>query len=75
MLQLAGQMTLKWRLAAVMADKEIDNQALHEATGLHIGTISKLKNNPPKRIDWDTLEALCRALKCEPGDLIRWIDD
>ena len=68
-------MPIKWRLAAVMADREIDNQKLHELTGLHLGTVSKLRNNPPKRIDMDTLNALCRALKCVPGELLTWRED
>lgn len=44
-------MVIKWRLAAVMADREVDNQRLQELTGLHRGTISKLKNNLPARLD------------------------
>lgn len=71
MSQAIETMPLKWRLAAVMADKEIDNQMLHESTGLHLGTISKLRNSAPKQINWETLESLCSALECEPGDLIK----
>ena len=61
---------LKWRLAAVMADREVDNDRLHELTGLHRGTISKLRNNPPSRVDMDTLNKLCEALNCQPGELL-----
>lgn len=67
--------TIKWRLAAVMADREIDNQKLHEVTGLHLGTISKLRNKKPARLDTNTLDALCKALRCEPGELLRFIPD
>jgi putative transcriptional regulator len=66
---------IKWRLAAVMADREIDNQQLHELTGLHLGTISKLRNKKPARLDTNTLDILCKALKCEPGDLLRFVPD
>lgn len=69
---LVPEMPIKWRLAAVMADREIDNQRLHELTGLHVGTISKLRNNPPRRVDIETLETLCKALECQPGDLLRY---
>ena len=68
-------MAIKWRLSAVMADREIDNQALHLLTGLHPGTISKLRNNPPSRIDVTTLNLLCMALDCQPGELLRFIPD
>jgi len=66
---------IKWRLAAVMADREIDNQKLHILTGLHLGTISKLRNKKPSRLDTQTLDILCKALSCEPGDLLRYVPD
>lgn len=66
---------IKWRLAAVMADREIDNQKLHDLTGLHPGTISKLRNKKPARLDTQTLDILCKALRCEPGDLLRFAPD
>jgi len=66
---------IKWRLAAVMADREIDNQKLHILTGLHLGTISKLRNKKPSRLDTQTLDILCKALRCEPGDLLRYMPD
>lgn len=68
-------MAIKWRLSAVMADREIDNQTLHLLTGLHPGTISKLRNNPPSRIDVITLNLLCQALHCQPGELLRFLPD
>jgi putative transcriptional regulator len=68
-------MAIKWRLSAVMADREIDNQTLHLLTGLHPGTISKLRNNPPSRIDVITLNLLCQALNCQPGELLRFQPD
>ena len=70
---LAFPMAIKWRLTAVMADREVSNEKLQELTGFHAGTISKLRNNPPKRVDIDTLDKLCQALSCEPGDLLRYM--
>ncbi len=72
---LTFRMAIKWRLIAVMADREVDNQRLHELTGLHLGTIAKLRNNPPSRLDTDTLNKLCKALQCQPGDLLRYVPD
>lgn len=72
---LAPPMAIKWRLAAVMADREVSNEKLQVLTGFHAGTISKLRNNPPKRVDIDTLDKLCRALSCNPGDLLRYMPD
>jgi putative transcriptional regulator len=67
-------MPIKWRLAAVMADREMDYKQVAELTGMHKVTISKLKNTyeMPPRLDRDTLEKLCRVLNCQPGDLLRY---
>ncbi|NEP60358.1 MAG: helix-turn-helix transcriptional regulator [Symploca sp. SIO2G7] len=56
-----------------MADREVNYKELAEATGMHPGTISKLKNNLPNRLDIETLTKLCKALKCQPGDLLVYI--
>jgi putative transcriptional regulator len=65
-------MPFKWRLKAVMADRDIDNKTLQTLTGLHETVISQLRNNLPKRLDIQTLEKLCSALKCQPGELLIW---
>lgn len=53
----------------------MDYKALGEATGMHPNTISKLKNNLPERLEMTTLLKLCKALKCQPGDLLVYIPD
>lgn len=70
-------MPIKWRLKAVMADRELDYLKLAEITGLHRVTVNKLVNTyvMPPRLDRNTLEKFCRALKCQPGDLLRYEDD
>jgi len=78
MIQISTEsMAIKWRLAAVMADRELDYKQLAEKTGLHPGTVSKLKNTyvMPRRLDSDTLEKLCQALACQPADLMRYHPD
>ena len=75
--QLTTIMPIKWRLKAVMADRELDYLKLAEITGLHRVTVNKLVNTyvMPPRLDRNTLEKFCRALKCQPGDLLRYEDD
>jgi putative transcriptional regulator len=70
-------MPIKWRLAAVMADRELDYKQVATLTGMHPVTISKLKNTyeMPPRLDRETLEKLCRVLECQPGDLLRFVDE
>lgn len=68
---------IKWRLAAVMADREVDYKDVAAATGLSPSTVSTHKNlrEMPPRLDRKTLNAYCFALNCQPGDLLRYLPD
>lgn len=66
---------IKWRLKVLMAERDMDNTKLMELTQLHRNTITKLKNNRPDRLTIDTLNRLCQALDCQPGDLMSYIPD
>jgi putative transcriptional regulator len=70
-------MAIKWRLAAVMADREMDYRELASMVGMHHVTINRMKNTYDLnfRLTPDTLNKLCQALKCQPGDLLRYIPD
>ncbi len=70
-------MPIKWRLAVLMADREMDYKKLAQMTGLHPVTVSKHKNIRvmPERLDRDTLEKYCKALNCQPGDLLTYVSD
>lgn len=70
-------MPIKWRLAVLMADREIDYKELAEMTGMHPVTISKHKNIRvmPERLERETLEKYCKALNCQPGDLLTYVPD
>jgi putative transcriptional regulator len=59
-----------------MAERNISNKELAALIGLHPTTISRLRTRRrfPK-IDESTLNALCKALKCQPGDLMVYEDD
>lgn len=60
-----------------MADRELDYKELATLTSLHPVTVNKLKNTfvAPPRIDSKTLYKLCKALSCQPGDLLRFEAD
>jgi putative transcriptional regulator len=51
----------------------MDYKTLGAATGMHPNTISKLKNNLPERLEMTTLMKLCKALNCQPGDLLVYV--
>lgn len=68
---------IKWRLAAVMADRELDYKQLAVLTGLAATTVSTHKNlkRMPARLDSKTLNMYCKALDCQPGELLRYVED
>lgn len=69
-------MVIRWKLAVVMAERGISNKELAVLTSMHYTTISKLKTRRYlTRIDQDTLNALCKALSCQPGDLLVYEKD
>lgn len=70
-------MPIKWRLAVIMADREIDYKELAELTGFHEKTVNKHKNMRvmPNRLEDTTLLQYCKILECQPGDLLVYIPD
>ena len=48
---------------------------LAEEIGITPANLSILKNNKAKAVRFSTLEALCKALDCQPGELLEYVDD
>lgn len=57
-------------LDVVMARRKIGAGELAEKVGITPANLSILKNNKAKAVRFSTLEAICRALDCQPGDLL-----
>ena len=72
-----GTMPIKWRLAAIMADRELDYKEVAKLTGFNPVTVNRHKNLKvmPSRLEDSTLLAYCKALNCEPGELLKYIPD
>ncbi|MEG3837502.1 helix-turn-helix transcriptional regulator [Microcoleus sp. K1-B6] len=67
---------IRWKLAVVMADRNISNKELAARVGMHPTSVSKIKTRRRlTRIDETTLDALCKALNCQPGDLMVYEED
>ena len=66
---------IRIRLDHVLLDKRMKLKDLAEATGLAVNNLSILKTNKARAIRFSTLNALCKALNCTPGDLIEFIPD
>ena len=62
-------------LDLVMAQKRISAGRLAELIDLTPANLSILKNNQAKAVRFSTLNALCRELDCQPGDILEYIPD
>lgn len=61
-------------LDVMMAKRKIGLGELAEKIGLTQANLSILKNNKAKAVRFTTLNAICKALDCQPGDLLEWVD-
>ncbi|MGC6589847.1 helix-turn-helix domain-containing protein [Paenibacillus sp. Dod16] len=68
-------MAIRCRLGDIMKERGLSNKEVVNLTGVSRNTITSLAGNATKRIDYDTLEGLCRGLQVKPGDLIEYIED
>ena len=63
------------RLDVVMAKRKMGLSELAEKVDLTLANLSVLKNDHAKAIRFSTLEAICRALDCQPGDIMEYVSD
>lgn len=56
----------------MLARRKMSVGALAEQVGITPANLAVLKNGRAKAVRFSTLEALCEALDCQPGDLLRW---
>jgi len=63
-------MAIVVNLDVVMARRKISLTELSERVGITLANLSILKSGKAKAIRFSTLEAICEALDCQPGDLI-----
>ncbi|MBQ4506369.1 MAG: helix-turn-helix transcriptional regulator [Firmicutes bacterium] len=63
------------RLDRVMADRKISLGELSEKVGISNVNLSKLKTGKVSAVRFSTLEAICRALDCQPGDILEYAPD
>ena len=62
-------------LDVMMAKRKISAGELAERVGITPANLSILKNNKAKAVRFSTLEALCKALDCQPADLLEYVPD
>lgn len=59
----------------VLAKRKMSVTELSEKVGITMANISILKNGKAKAIKIDTLNKICKALECQPGDILEWRED
>ncbi|MCC5424320.1 helix-turn-helix domain-containing protein [Clostridium botulinum] len=62
-------------LDVIMAKRKMSLKELAEKINLTNANLSILKNNKAKAIRFSTLEAICRELNCQPGDILEYKED
>lgn len=65
-------MTIAINLDVMLAKRKMSVTELTEKVGITMANISILKNGKARAIRFSTLEAICKALDCQPGDLIEY---
>ena len=68
-------MAIVIRLDVMMARRKVRSNVLARAIGITEANLSLLKSGKVKGLRFSTLEAICRVLDCQPGDLLEWIPD
>lgn len=62
-------------LDVVMAQRKIGLADLAKKVDITQANLSILKNNKAKAIRFSTLDAICKALNCQPGDILVYVED
>lgn len=68
-------MAIILRLDRVMADRKINSKDLSEQVGIANVNLSKIKTGKVSAIRFSTLNAICKALDCQPGDILEYQED
>ncbi len=67
-------MPIQVQLDFMLLRRKISLTELSQRVGISIANLSNLKTNKARAIRFSTLDAVCRELKCQPGDLLVHID-
>ncbi|HEX7585959.1 MAG TPA: helix-turn-helix transcriptional regulator [Prolixibacteraceae bacterium] len=62
-------------LDVMMARRKISLNDLSERVNITPANLSILKTGKAKAIRFSTLEAICKELQCQPGDILEWVDE
>ena len=73
--QKRGKMGIIVNLDVMMAKRKMGLTELAEKVDITLANLSILKNNKAKAVRFSTLAAICKALNCQPGDILEFVPD
>ena len=68
-------MAIRVKLDRLLLDRRLALTDLADRVGITIANLSVLKTNKARAIRFSTLEALCRELQCQPGEILEWTSE
>ena len=68
-------MAIVINLDVMMAKRKMSLNELAERVDVTVANLSVLKNNRARAVRFSTLEAVCRALDCQPGDILEYVPE
>jgi putative transcriptional regulator len=67
-------MTIAVNLDVMLAKRKMTLTELSEKVGVTLANLSILKNEKARAVRFSTLDAICKALECQPGDILEFRD-
>ncbi|MBE6083344.1 MAG: transcriptional regulator [Tissierellaceae bacterium] len=68
-------MAIRINIDVMLAKRKMSVTELSEKVGITMANISILKNGKAKAIRLTTLNSICKALNCQPGDILEYVED
>lgn len=68
-------MSIIINIDVMLAKRKMSVTELSERVGITMANISILKNGKAKAIKLSTLNSICKALNCQPGDILEYVED
>jgi len=68
-------MPIVFNIDLMMVKRKMSSNELARRIGINAGSLSVLKTGKARAVKMSTLEALCRALQCQPGDILEFVED
>lgn len=68
-------MAIKVHLDRLLVEKKVTLKQLAEEVGVTVANLSILKNGHARAVRFTTLAGICKALDCQPGDLLEYVDE